>query len=144
MAGTATLSSPTTVPTLSRLRMHALRGGYLMIGVGLVLVKWPMLPSAQTLPLFEGVTLCLLAAMSLLAFLGFVQPLKLLPLLVFETGWKLLWLGLVGVPHLVAGDLDSATAEVLTNCSLVVVVLAVVPWRYVWHTYVRTTPPAWR
>jgi hypothetical protein len=41
-----------------------MRGGYLLMGVGLAVVKWPLLPGASDLPLFEGVTLCLLTAMS--------------------------------------------------------------------------------
>ena len=41
------------------------------------------------------------------------------------------------------GDLDEATSQVLVNCSLVVVVLAVIPWRYVWQTYVRGRGDPW-
>ena len=41
-----------------------------LMGVGLALVKWPLLPDAHTMPLYEGVTLCLLTAMSLLALVG--------------------------------------------------------------------------
>jgi len=44
-------------------------------------VKWPLLRGASHLPLFEGVTLCLLTAMSLVAFLGLRYPVKLLPVL---------------------------------------------------------------
>ena len=33
----------------------------------------------------------------------------------------------------VASEVDDATAEVLFDCSLVVVILAVIPWRYVWQ-----------
>jgi hypothetical protein len=120
---------------LSRTRLHLMRAGYLLMGVGLVLVKWPQLPEAHTLPLYEGVTLCLLTAMSLLAFLGLLHPVRLLPVLLFESAWKLLWLGLVALPRAASGDLDAATTDVLVNCSLVVLILAVVPWSYVWRTY---------
>ena len=88
-----------------------MRGGYLLMGVGLALVKWPLLPDAHTQPLYEGVTLCLLVAMSLLAFLGLRYPVKLLPLLLFESVWKVLWLGLVALPKAVSGDLDAATSD---------------------------------
>jgi hypothetical protein len=37
----------------------------------------------------------------------------------------------VGVPHLVAHDINAATREVLFSCSLVVIIVAVIPWRYV-------------
>jgi hypothetical protein len=42
--------------------------------------------------------------MSLLALLGLRYPVQLLPLLVFESAWMLIWLAAVAVPHLVAGD----------------------------------------
>lgn len=133
--GTATLAPP---------RLHAMRAGYLLMAVGLALVKWPLLADAATLPLYEGVTLCLLTAMSLLAVLGLRHPVTLLPVLLFEAAWKSLWLGLVALPRAIAGDLDAATADTLANCSLVVVIIAVVPWRFAWHHYVRTPGDRWR
>lgn len=48
------------------------------------------------------------------------------------------------LPKAIAGDLDAATTETAVNCSLVVVILAVTPWRYVWRTYFRATPTRWR
>ena len=122
---------------LSATRLHLMRAGYLFMAVGLALVKWPLLPDAHTLPLYEGVTLCLLTAMSLLALLGLWRPVQLLPVLVFESAWKVLWLALVALPTAATGELDAATTEVAVNCSLVVVILAVTPWRYVWHHHVR-------
>jgi hypothetical protein len=85
-----TVDVPTTTgPDLSLARLHAMRGGYLLMGVGLALVRWPKLPGAHNLPVYEGVTLCLLTAMSLLAFLGLRHPVKMLPVLLFEAAWKL-------------------------------------------------------
>jgi hypothetical protein len=139
-----TTAPPTTRAELSRPRLALLRAGYLFMGGGLVLVKWPLLPDAHTLPLYEGVTLCLLTAMSLLALLGLRHPVKLLPVLVLETAWKLLWLSLVALPRASTADLDAATTTVLVNCSLVVVILAVVPWGHVWRTYVRAPGERWR
>jgi hypothetical protein len=126
-----------TAKGLSPTRLHLLRAGYLLVGVGLAVVKWPLLPDAHRLPLHEGVVLCLLTAMSLLALLGLRHPVTLLPLLVFETLWKLLWLGLVALPRAASGRLDAATTETLVSCSLVVVVIAVVPWRYLWRSHLR-------
>ena len=98
----------------------------------------------KVMPLYEGVTLCLLTAMSLLAVLGLRHPVKLLPVLLFESLWKLLWLSLVALPKATTGDLDAATTDIVMSCSLVVVILAVTPWRYVWNHYVRTTGDRWR
>jgi hypothetical protein len=144
MTTTVDVSKATRPRPLSPLRLNVMRGGYLLMGIGLVLVKWPKLPDAHTLPLYEGVTLCLLTAMSLLAFLGVRYPVKLLPVLLFETAWKLLWLGLVALPQSHDGGLDQATSEVAVNCSLVVVIIAVIPWRYAWSRFVTAPGDPWR
>ena len=138
---TTAAASPTT---LSLGRLYLLRAGYLFMGGGLALVKWPQLGEAQTMPLYEGVTLCLLTAMSLLALVGLRYPVTMLPVLLLEVAWKLIWLGLVALPASRAGDLDPAMSEVLVNCSFVVVIVAVIPWRHVWRTYVRATGARWR
>ena len=119
-------------------------GGYLLMGVGLALVKWPMLPDVHAMPLYEGVTWCLLTAMSLLAFLGLRYPVKLLPVLLFETTWKLLWFAVVALPRALDGALDSATSDTLVSCSLVVIIIAVIPWRYAWNTFVQAPGDRWR
>jgi hypothetical protein len=114
------------------------------MGLGLVVVKWPLLPDAHTLPLYEGVTVCVLTAMSLFALLGVRYPAKLLPLLLLETTWKILWLSVVALPTAIAGDLDAATTTVLVNCFFVVVIAAVIPWRYAWRRYMREKGEPWR
>lgn len=49
----------------------------------------------------EGVVVCLLAAMSLLAFLGPRYPIRMLPILLFEVAWKEIWIAAVAIPALV-------------------------------------------
>lgn len=121
-----------------------MRFGYAFMGVGLVIVKWPVLiRDAQSLPVMEGVVVCLLTAMSLLAFLGLRYPLRMLPILLFEVIWKVLWIATIAVPHLVSHDLNTEGRQLLFNCSFVVVIIAVIPWRYAWKAYVRTPGNAW-
>lgn len=135
---------PTQVPTLSTTRLNLMRVGYALMGVGLAIVKWPLLPEAHELPLFESVTLCLLTAMSLLALLGLRHPERMLPVLVLESLWKVLWLGIVALPRAAAGTVDTATSEVIASCSLLVVIVAVTPWRHVYRTFLRGTGDRWR
>jgi hypothetical protein len=132
----STPAAPVEDAGLSVTRLRAMRAGYLFLGLGLAVVKWPHLGSAAGLPLYEGVTLSLLTALSVLAILGVRRPVAMLPVLVLESLWKIVWLALVALPRALSGDLDSATSEVLVNCSLVVVILAVTPWSLVWRTYV--------
>lgn len=139
-----TATTHATAPELPLSRLHAMRAGYLLTGLGLAVVKWPLLASADSMPVFEGVVTCLLVALSLLALLGLRYPVKLLPVLLFESAWKLIWLAAVALPNALAGELDTATREVLVSCSLVVVIIAVTPWRYVWREYVRAEGDRWR
>ncbi|WP_329000185.1 hypothetical protein OHA18_37840 [Kribbella sp. NBC_00709] len=139
------ISRPATrTPELPVRRLNVMRFGYAFMGVGLVIVKWPVLiRDAQSLPVMEGVVVCLLTAMSLLAFLGLRYPLRMLPILLFEVIWKVLWIATIAVPHLVSHDLNTEGRQLLFNCSFVVVIIAVIPWRYAWKAYVRTPGNAW-
>ena len=85
-----------------------------------------------------------LTAMSPLALLGLRHPVRLLPILLFEIVWKLLWLSVVAVPAVAAGDVDRAMGQMIFDCSLVVVIIAVVPWRYVRAHYVAAKGDPWR
>jgi hypothetical protein len=126
-------------------RLNVMRFGYAFMGVGLVIVKWPvLLHNAQSLPVMEAVVACLLTAMSLLAFLGLRYPIQMLPILLFEVMWKVLWIATIAIPHLVSHDLNTEGRKLLFNCSFVVVIIAVIPWRYAWKAYVRTPGDAWR
>jgi hypothetical protein len=122
-----------------------MRVGYAVMGIGLALVRWPdVIGYDRSMPLYEGVVAVLLTAMSILAFLGLRYPIRLLPILLFECLWKLIWLSVVALPAVVAGDVDEAMSDVMYSCSLVVIILAVVPWRYVWQTYVTAKGDRWR
>ena len=71
-------------------------------------------------------------------------PVRLLPILLFECLWKLIWLSVVALPAVIAADVDEAMREVIVNSSLVVLIVAVVPWRYVWQRYVTAKGDRWR
>jgi hypothetical protein len=123
----------TPLPTY---RVNLMRVGYLVMVVGLAVVRWPSVLEASSLPTMEAVVVSMLTAMSLLALLGLRYPKKMLPILLFETAWKALWLAIVAVPHLIAGDMDAPTTELLASIAWVVIIIAVTPWDFVWRTYV--------
>ena len=126
-------------------RLNLMRVGYAVMGIGLAVVRWPdVIGYDRSTPLFDGVVAVLLTAMSLLSFLGLRYPVRLLPILLFECLWKLIWLSVVALPAVIADDVDEATREVISSCSLVIIILAVVPWRYVWQQYVRAKGDPWR
>lgn len=136
----------TAAPTnVSLPRLYLLRLGYLVIAVGLALTKWPLIINHQRpWPLFEGVETCMLVALSLLWFLGLRYPLQMLPVLLFEIAWKFIWMIAVVLPLWVSDQLDPATLKVFYACLVVVIPLAVIPWRYVFANYVRKPGDRWR
>ena len=122
-----------------------MRAGYAVMGIGRAVVKWPLVIGYdRSMPLYEGVVAVLLTAMSILACLGLRYPVRLLPILLFESLWKLIWLSVVALPAALAGEVDQAMSQVIFNCSFDVIILAVVPWRYVWQRYVVAKGDPWR
>ena len=139
------IADRTVAARLPLYRVNLMRVGYAVMGFGLVAVKWPLLVThPDPWPLFEGVVTCILVAMSVLALLGLRYPVRLLPILLFECAWKLIWLSVVAVPQLAAGTMDAATRTVMANCLVVVIVFAVVPWRHVWQQFVTAKGDRWR
>jgi hypothetical protein len=71
-------------------------------------------------------------------------PVRMLPVLVLESLWKLLWFAVVALPVAWTGDMDDAMADIVVVCSLVVVVLVTIPWGYVWAQFVTAPGDRWR
>jgi hypothetical protein len=130
---------------LSVRRLNVMRIGYAVMGVGIAARNWPLLVNrSEPWPLYEGVTKYMLVAIGLLALLGLRYPVKMLPILLFESAWKLLWLGAIAVPLWIRGDMNAATSEVAGSVLWVVIILAVIPWHYVITQYLRKPGDAWR
>lgn len=126
-------------------RLNALRAVYLLIIVGLGVQVWPgivLRPSSWEL--MEGVVQCMLGAFSLLALLGLRHPLRMLPIMMWETVWKGLWLAVVFAPKWASGQVDEGTASTAFACAVAVVVPIAIPWRYVARTYFGGPGDRWR
>lgn len=131
---------------LSLFRIYLLRAVYLLIGVGLALMIFPgVISPPENLPHMNSVVRSLLAAVSLLAFLGIRYPLKMLPILFFELVWKTVWVLAFGLRWWSAGKLDEGSAETLRDCIFgITVVWLVMPWGYVFKHYLKSSGERWR
>ncbi len=132
---------PETLPTW---RFNVMRIGYAVMVVGLAVTKWPELVAGGPRQLAEGTVLTMLMAMWVLALLGLRYPQRMLPILLFEVGWKLIWLGVVALPLWLDGNLDGATREQTAKVLWVVIIIAVVPWRHVVRQYLLARGERWR
>jgi hypothetical protein len=85
----------------------------------------------------DAVAWCLWAAFATLAGLGILRPLKMLPIVLLEVFYKVLWLILVAYPLWSRGTLAGSPAEGTTSAFLwVLLPIVAVPWGYAFLTYV--------
>lgn len=128
---------------VSTVRLYLLRAGYLVIAVGLALMMWSgIINPPENLPHMNTVVRSVLGAVSLLALLGIRYPLKMLPLLFFELLWKTIWVLAFGLRA--ANRLDADMKDTMFNCIFgIVLVLIVVPWGYVFRSYLMAVGDRW-
>jgi hypothetical protein len=86
----------------------------------------------------EAVAWSVFASFSMLAVLGIMRPLRMLPLVLLEIAYKLVWLILVAYPLWSKDQLAGSPAEERTYAFLwVVLPIIAVPWKYVYDRFVR-------
>ena len=138
------IRSADTLPPVALWRINLLRLIYLAIAVGLNTFVWQqLLFQSSDWPLMSGVAKSMLAAMAILTLLGIRYPLRMLPLLFFETLWKLIWLVMIAYPATVNGRW-SVVESTFYECIGVLVIFVVMPWRYVWASFVVQAGDPWR
>ena len=128
---------------VSLVRLHVLRATYLLLVVGLGAMIVPDIVSHRLLD--RGVIASLLGCVWLLAFIGLRHPLRMLPLLMFELGWKSIWMIAYGLPQWWSGQLPPTFSEDFFNIGFGVILMPlVIPWGHVWRHYVRQPAERWR
>ena len=131
---------------VSTLRLYLLRAMYLLMAVGLGLTVWPaIIAPPDTAANANTVVRALLGALGLLAVVGLRYPLRMLPLLLFELLWKLIWVVAFALRMWLDTGLNEYASETLFACMMgVVLVPIVMPWRYLFVYYVRSSGDPWR
>ena len=130
---------------VSTFRLYLMRGLYLLIAVGLGSMIWPgIIHHAKPWGHMQGVANAFMATLSALALVGVRYPLQMLPLLLFELLWKVIWVLAVGLPLWSANQLDPDTSETMANCLFGIVLCPlVIPWRYVFTNYLMKPGDRW-
>jgi len=129
----------------SPIRLWLMRAMYLLMAVGLALTIWPLIISHDPeLPRMTGVAFALLGTIGVLSLLGLRYPLQMIPLLLFELTWKAIWLVAFALPRWLDGTLDEAMRSSIFDTSLGMVLLVVIPWRYVYANYVVKPGDSWK
>jgi hypothetical protein len=86
---------------------------------------------------FEAVAWCVWTGFATLAGLGILRPLKMLPIVLLEIFYKVLWLVVVAYPLWIKGALWGSRAEgIATPFLWVILPIVAVPWGYAFANYV--------
>ena len=129
---------------VSPMRLWVMRVMYLIMAGGIGATIWPLIVSHDPeMPRMTGVALALLGTVGLLSLLGLRYPVQMIPVLLFELSWKAIWLAAFALPRWLDGSLDEGMRGTIFETSLGVVLLAVIPWRYVWMNYVAKPGDSW-
>jgi len=130
---------------LSTFRLFLLRAMYVFMFVGLALFKLPRIfTPPEQLSTMGSVVLSVLGGIALLAALGIRYPVKMLPLLLFELLWKVIWVLAFGLPLWYTQRLAADARDVLINCLVgIVLVPLVMPWSYVFRQYLKVPGDLW-
>ena len=87
----------------------------------------------------------MLGALGLLCLFGLRYPLQMLPLLLLELLWKVIWVLASVLPMWQGPGLDGYASETFFECLIGIVLLPlVIPWRYVFTHYLRRPGEPWR
>jgi hypothetical protein len=123
-------------------RLHLMRALFLLNVLLLGSDVWPaILSRGGAMEPLEGVAFSFWGTLSALSLLGLRYPLQMLPLLLTQFVYKVVWLLAVALPQWAAvRSLDLTFAM----CLGVVLDLIVIPWGYVLASYVRRPGEPWR
>lgn len=120
-----------------KINIYLLRLLYFLIIVFVGRDSWTAIVTHQgPWDYLQAVAFCVWAAYSTLSILGLINPLRMLPLVLFEILYKSIWLIIVAYPLWSANKLAGSPAEELTYAFLwLPLPLLAVPWPYAFKTY---------
>jgi len=127
---------------VSTTRLYLMRAMYLLNFLMLGFDVWSKIlyPGGEWDPI-KGAAYSLWAALSLLSVLGLRYPLQLLPLLLFQFTYKVIWLLGIGVPQWDTLGLMEITQTMIYGVALD---LVVIPWPYVITHYAVKGGERWK
>lgn len=126
----------------STLRLYSMRLLFFLNFVGLGLDVWPaLLRHEGPWDPVKGVAYSFWAALSALSALGLRHPVKMLPLLLLQLVYKVVWLSVIAPPMWPA--VQSTGLFKAMALGVVFDVLAI-PWAYVVAAYLRQPGDRWR
>lgn len=120
----------------SLVRLYVLRAVALFLAIDGIFTKLPYVTSPD--PASRGIVACILVALWLSAFLVLRQPVRMMPVFLFELIWKTLWLLDYGAPQWLAGAGSPRLSRDLFEIGFFPLPIALIlPWGHIWRCYVQ-------
>lgn len=94
-------------------------------------------------PVHKSFVWAMLSGLSVVAAIGLFAPLRMLPILLFEIAWKVIWFLTVALPRHLSGRLEEPFVENLFAVGLVLPFILIFPWHYYFST-IRANLDQWR
>ncbi|MBV9882264.1 MAG: hypothetical protein JO276_04585 [Sphingomonadaceae bacterium] len=128
---------------VSAARLRLLRAAFLLSAIAGCALLLPQMISPD--PAIRGMQESMLAGLWLCAFLGLRYPLQMLPILLFELLWTVLYLAVYALPRMLSGAATAQTeADLLAIAPWPILFAFVIPWSSVWRRFVREQGDRWR
>lgn len=93
---------------------------------------------------WKGLGHSMLVTLAVLAVVGVFRPLAMLPLMLYEMVWKAVWLLIIALPAFLDGRAVPSIVSVTGSSIGIVLLIILIPWRYVWWCYVAQPAERWR
>ncbi|HEV2816660.1 MAG TPA: hypothetical protein VGW40_05510 [Allosphingosinicella sp.] len=89
-------------------------------------------------PTSRGLMSSIVAGFWVMSILGLRDPLRIMPIFLFEFAWKMIWLIAFGLPRWWSGTDAPHLRQDLWDIGAFPFLLAlIIPWGYVWRHYIR-------
>ena len=133
-------------PELPLYRLYILRAMYAVLAFVQGYRTWSaILRHTGPWEFWDGVGHSFFGALTVLSLVGLRYPVRMMPLLVYEFAWKLIWTLTIYLPLYLGHHVDPDAADNFFSISIgVVIVPLLLPWGYIWNNYVTAPGDRWR
>jgi hypothetical protein len=125
-------------------RLYVLRALYAILAVGQGSIQLPLFLHHAHWTVTSGAAHSFLLALALLSLVGLRYPLAMLPLLIYELLWKLIWLSGYALPLWLANQVDADTRQSFFEIAPIVIIIPLLPWGYLLSNYLKKPADRWR
>ncbi|HMG47763.1 MAG TPA: hypothetical protein VK614_09915 [Allosphingosinicella sp.] len=140
MASTAASASPSIwrrgEQEVSLVRLYVLRAACVLFFLAGPFIALPDVVHPD--PAVRGLMSSIVAGFWVMSILGLRDPLRIMPIFLFEFVWKTIWLLAFGLPRWSSGaEWPHLRQDLLEIGTFPFLLALLIPWGYVWRHYIK-------